>query len=62
MLNEVDMRYLGGKSRIANEISGVINSALYGRKIEDSCGNLRNNSGGKIMAKILYLCFAAVVQ
>ena len=58
------MRYLGGKSRIANEISGVINSALYGRKIEDSCGNLRNNSGGggKIMAKFLYLCFAAVVQ
>ena len=41
------MRYLGGKSRIANEISGVIHSELYGRKIEDSCGNLRNNSGGE---------------
>ena len=42
------MRYMGGKSRIAKDISEVLNNATYGWKEQDLKGNSRivNNENG----------------
>ena len=40
------MRYLGGKSRIAKEIGGVIDDAVSGRQVKNSLTISTNVRGG----------------
>lgn len=55
------MQYMGGKSRIARKIAGVINE-VSGRQIENSAYNsLRHCSGGGVTVIHLSACSAEAV-